>query len=53
MCLLFKPVTLVIRPEASYLKKLWSSILNQSNIKGWNWKLMSIIQKDLKISIKN
>jgi hypothetical protein len=27
-----------IRSEASYLKKPWNLILNQSNVKVWNWK---------------
>jgi hypothetical protein len=32
-----KPLTKVIRLETPNLKKLWSPILNQSNIEGINW----------------
>jgi hypothetical protein len=38
-------VTKVIKIISS--KKSWNSILNQSNVKGWNWTKNSIL-KDLK-----
>jgi hypothetical protein len=55
-------VTYVIWPEAPYLKISWSSILNQSNIEGWNWEynlnytkknLISIKRTRIKIKIQN
>jgi len=60
----FKPVTRVIRSEASCMKKSWNSIPSKLNIKGWNWrkinntkeskiKNMAIKRKEVKIKIKN
>jgi hypothetical protein len=46
-------VTQIIRPETPNLKKPWSSIFNQSNIKGWNReKQFSTLQKYFKITLK-
>jgi hypothetical protein len=60
----FKPVTRVIRSEASYMKKSWNSIPSKLNIKSWNWrkinntkeskiKNMAIKRKEVKNKIKN
>jgi hypothetical protein len=38
----------IIKPEASYLKKIWSLILNISNVKGWNWKKKLQLYKRIK-----
>jgi hypothetical protein len=55
-------VTYIIWPEAPYLEISWSSILNQSNIEGWNWEynlnytkknLISIKRTRIKIKIQN
>ena len=55
-------MTYIIWPEAPYLKISWSSILNQSNIEGWNWEynlnytkknLISIKRTRIKIKIQN
>jgi hypothetical protein len=55
-------VTYIIWPEAPYLEISWSSILNQSNIEGWNWEynlnytkknLISIKRTKIKIKIQN
>jgi hypothetical protein len=44
-------MTRVIRVlEALNLEKSWSSIPNKLNIKWWNWKKNSIIQKGWKNS---
>jgi len=45
-------VTKVIRSKASNLDKSWNSILNQSNIKGWNWKKNQLYKRIKKIAIK-
>ena len=46
-------MTEVIKPEALNLDKSWSSIPNQSNIKGWNWETKFNYTKGLKkIAIK-
>jgi len=45
-------VTKVIRSKASNLDKSWNSILNQLNIKGWNWKKINYIKELKKIAIK-
>jgi hypothetical protein len=41
-------MTWVIKLEAPNLEKSLNSILNQSNVKRWNWKKHLIMQKDFK-----
>jgi len=46
-------MTWIIKPETSYLKKKSQiSILNQSNIEGWNWKKNFNCTKGFKKTIK-
>jgi len=41
-------MTRIIRPETLNLEKSWNLIPNKLNIKGWNWKKKTIIQKNFK-----